>query len=518
MDEQTPISPIDTQISVEQSTTIAKSPVVQPTISRSPVLPIVITFFITSIVFVGGYFGYKYFHHSSISLNSQTSPTGVLTNTGTFSQPTQVNKNSQVSISSTSKMLLYGAGDNSLLSTYDTMSKQMMPILPNGVNFVNQQGTSLVISPNKQYVGLITEKPALSSPNYNGYTGLIDLSVYALANGQSHQLVSDLIPSLKSDPTGETYIFTGLQWSPDNKQLVFLSAKSGRPELWIINADGTGLKQITNDAITPLYKTGYAWSPNGKYILYKTHHLSGSLSNTSSSDLKLYDVESSSESVISSTSSTNPVLQEFANERASFNKFQWLDDNHILLVFGPSATGFGGKNIIPQTEVQGIWSLSLDTMEPKRISEKPMDAVSSIYLSPDKHLLVYGTTNGSVWMVNLENQIQTDLKTIIRGAAWSPDSKYLAYTDDSQNYLWVYSVLDGSKNKLFDKTGKDYLFLEDKMLWSPDSKSILYQISEAPYQKVVPTGISEMTGLWTINRDGTGVTKILDKGMPINWY
>jgi TolB protein len=36
-------------------------------------------------------------------------------------------------------------------------------------------------------------------------------------------------------------------WSPDGSLIAFVSMRSGAPELWLINADGTGLRQLTND-------------------------------------------------------------------------------------------------------------------------------------------------------------------------------------------------------------------------------------------------------------------------------
>jgi eukaryotic-like serine/threonine-protein kinase len=50
-------------------------------------------------------------------------------------------------------------------------------------------------------------------------------------------------------------------WSPDGKVLAFMSTRSGRWESWAIQADGSGLRQLTNfDKDTFMV----AWSPDGK--------------------------------------------------------------------------------------------------------------------------------------------------------------------------------------------------------------------------------------------------------------
>lgn len=36
-------------------------------------------------------------------------------------------------------------------------------------------------------------------------------------------------------------------WSPDGSRIVFVSDRSGADEIWVINADGSGLLRLTND-------------------------------------------------------------------------------------------------------------------------------------------------------------------------------------------------------------------------------------------------------------------------------
>ncbi len=57
------------------------------------------------------------------------------------------------------------------------------------------------------------------------------------------------------------------QWSPDGKQLVFTGFTNGFTDLFIINRDGTGLRQLTHDKYADLHPS---WSPDGKTIAFVT--------------------------------------------------------------------------------------------------------------------------------------------------------------------------------------------------------------------------------------------------------
>jgi Tol biopolymer transport system component len=56
-------------------------------------------------------------------------------------------------------------------------------------------------------------------------------------------------------------------YSPDGKQIVFCSFRSGDPEIWIMDADGKNPRQITK---AKGYDGGPFFSPDGKRIVYRS--------------------------------------------------------------------------------------------------------------------------------------------------------------------------------------------------------------------------------------------------------
>jgi dipeptidyl aminopeptidase/acylaminoacyl peptidase len=80
-------------------------------------------------------------------------------------------------------------------------------------------------------------------------------------------------------------------WSPDGKQIAFLSQRSGFNEAWLIEPDGQGLRQLTHLGMD----VGWlSWSPDGKRIACTVNH-GGAF------DLALIDVQTGEISNLSSS-------------------------------------------------------------------------------------------------------------------------------------------------------------------------------------------------------------------------
>ncbi|WP_433967030.1 TolB family protein [Tunturiibacter gelidiferens] len=108
--------------------------------------------------------------------------------------------------------------------------------------------------------------------------GLVLLaSVSGLASGPGDRLVTDPKSVISMQNTAgsspmpvaellQTVRLGGATWSPDGKQIGYISNASGRLNLWVMQADGTGARQLLKSDDR---QSSPAFTKDGKEIVYE---------------------------------------------------------------------------------------------------------------------------------------------------------------------------------------------------------------------------------------------------------
>ena len=79
---------------------------------------------------------------------------------------------------------------------------------------------------------------------------------------------------MNADGSGQTrltfnFLFDGNPtWSPDSQRLAFQSREDGGHEIYVINVDGTGLAKLTDNEYADVFP---AWSPDGRFIAFSSN-------------------------------------------------------------------------------------------------------------------------------------------------------------------------------------------------------------------------------------------------------
>lgn len=117
------------------------------------------------------------------------------------------------------------------------------------------------------------------SNNLNGHTGVsITADGTSIVTGERYARSAVWVsPDLKAEnakqvmpSTGDTW---GVAWMPDGR-IAYASDQTGDPEIWIMNADGSNARALTNDR---LVKAVPAASVDGKYIVYASSRNGGEI-------------------------------------------------------------------------------------------------------------------------------------------------------------------------------------------------------------------------------------------------
>lgn len=77
--------------------------------------------------------------------------------------------------------------------------------------------------------------------------------------------------------TDDLYRDRGPRWSADGKHIAFYSDRGGKYEIWIVKSDGTGLRQLTNTSASIVFYP--VWSPDNTRLAYRTRGSPASIAN-----------------------------------------------------------------------------------------------------------------------------------------------------------------------------------------------------------------------------------------------
>ncbi|NOT59487.1 MAG: hypothetical protein HOP19_04590, partial [Acidobacteria bacterium] len=142
------------------------------------------------------------------------------------------------------RQLFVAAQDNKPEDKKDEKKEEGLPLKPEGkISFTTDEGTwmSLNLSPDGQTIV---------------FDLIGDIYTLPISGGEAKKIIGDM--SFESQPA----------WSPDGKQIVFISDRSGGENLYVCKPDGTDIKPITKGRGSDVtYYLSPTWTPDGQYIL-----------------------------------------------------------------------------------------------------------------------------------------------------------------------------------------------------------------------------------------------------------
>ncbi|MFD2167530.1 amidohydrolase family protein [Thalassotalea euphylliae] len=329
-------------------------------------------------------------------------------------------------------------------------------------------------------------------------------------------VVFDLLGDIYTMPVsgGEAKpLMTDIAWqmqprfSPDGKYIAFTSDQGGGDNLWIMNADGTDAKAVTNETFRLLNSP--AWSPDGNYLVGRKH-FTGSRS-LGAGEVWLYH----------KTGGSGVMLTKRPNEQKDLGEPAFSPDGKYVY-FSQDATP--GKTFhYSKDSEKGIYKikrLELETGDIEvvisgrggaiRPTPSP-DGKTLAYIARDdfaSNLYLYDLTSGEQKLIykDLERDMQETwaIHGVYTTMAWTPDGEGLIFWDDgkikhldvdsgkAKNIEFKVNTTKKIQTALRFKQDIDQAEFDVKMLRnvqvSPDGKRVIFEAMGNIYTRSLPDG------------------------------
>ncbi|MEP6703272.1 MAG: DPP IV N-terminal domain-containing protein [Acidobacteriota bacterium] len=231
----------------------------------------------------------------------------------------------------------------------------------------------------------------------------------------------------------------GLAWAPDGR-IVFYSKASGNDDIWIMNADGSEVKQLTVDTGT---NYDLKVTPDGKYIVFTSER-------AGQPNIWRMDLDGG-----------NPKQLTFGTSEFGVS----VTPDSKWLLFDSTASG-----------TPTIWKVAIDGGEPVQITKR---FTENSEVSPDGKLFacVFRETAVASWRYAIfsieggEPVHILDLPNDVGEIRWAPDGRSVTFvvTTAGVDNVWS-SPIDGGPRRQLTQFKNDYIF---NFRWSPDGKGLV---------------------------------------------
>ncbi len=256
-------------------------------------------------------------------------------------------------------------------------------------------------------------------------------------------------------------------WINKGEQIAFIYPANGVPQVWVMNADGSGRKQITD---MEKGVQGFLFSPDEKHII-----LVSTLKYSRDAKEIYPDLPEA----------TGRVIDDLMYKH-------W--DEWVTEIPHPFVGNFDGSKVTDAIDIMAD--------EPRFESPmKPFGGIESFAWAPDSQSLIYVSrkkdgmeyaisTNSDLYLYNLADKTTRNLTEGMMGydtnPAYSPDGKYVAWLsmehdgyESDKNRIFILDTATGEKTDLT----ADWDYTANEIAWNPSGKS-LYFI--APKDGVTP--------------------------------
>ena len=244
------------------------------------------------------------------------------------------------------------------------------------------------------------------------------------------------------------------RFSPDGRQIAYVSSKNGSSDIWVMNADGSHARAITD--AHPEAEADPQWSPDGQWIAYVTRHCG----TDCWTDIFMTKADGS----------TAPI--DLTYGRGGPHPRWTPDGQSIVFVRYYGDNGFSQVGIVPakipygRPQVKFLTDWPANAGEPQVSPDGKWIAMTTTFSERPGHPPVSG-----IWRVPIEGGRPRLLVANADTPQWSPDGTKLAFVaaDGEWRNIGVLDVTSGARTMLTRDVWDN-----GNPKWSPDGESIAF--------------------------------------------
>lgn len=322
-------------------------------------------------------------------------------------------------------------------------------------------------------------------------------------------------------------------WSPDGNKLAFVTyrlfdSSNGQFKslnVWLMNADGSGLRPITSDPKRTFYDV--TWSPDGR-------KLAATCALVEISKKGEVSYSSANVCIVSADGSGVVPVTRFMNNQTVIENIVWSPDGRKI-AFLSNRLLDGNEDKKPlELLTRNIWIMDPDGSHALALTQFTEDhlRITSLAWSPDSRKLAYisnraldgslkGARGENLWLIHADGSGSSPLtrfhQVYCRAFSWSPDGTRFALSSDAPldgsdhdggpRNIWVMRS-DGSAAVPLTSATTFASSRSDWPVWSPDGSLIAF--ASCTYSSNLKP--SSECNLWVMKEDGSGAKPLTSDG------